>query len=255
MKHGDFTELAKAYINRPGYSLRVLRALASYIGAYREDFVIADVGAGTGKLSENLTELGFKGFAVEPNDAMRGEALNIGVTLNNFQWSKGAAEATGLEDKSVDWVLMASSFHWTDKKAALNEFHRILKPGGFFTALWNPRDIEKSQLHMQIEDIIKFYVPELKRVSSGSEKNIWGVEEALVATGQFDKLIFMEAPHKELMTRERYIGAWRSVNDIQVQAGEERFEKIIGEIEELIKNQDTIEVSYKTRAWTVQAKM
>ena len=29
MKHGDFTELAKAYINRPGYSLRVLRALAS----------------------------------------------------------------------------------------------------------------------------------------------------------------------------------------------------------------------------------
>lgn len=255
MKHGDFTELAKAYINRPGYSLRVLRALASYIGAYREDFVIADVGAGTGKLSENLTELGFKGFAVEPNDAMRGEALNIGVTLNNFQWSKGAAEATGLEDKSVDWVLMASSFHWTDKKAALNEFHRILKPGGFFTALWNPRDIEKSQLHMQIEDIIKFYVPELKRVSSGSEKNIWSVEEALVATGQFDKLIFMEAPHKELMTRERYIGAWRSVNDIQVQAGEECFEKIIGEIEELIKNQDTIEVSYKTRAWTVQAKM
>lgn len=255
MKHGDFTELAKSYINRPGYSLRVLRALATYIGAYKEKFVLADVGAGSGKLSENLTELGFKGYSVEPNDAMRGEALNIGATLNNFQWSKGTAEATGLQDNSVDWVFMASSFHWTDQKAALNEFRRILKPGGFFTALWNPRDIEKSELHIQIEDIIKFHIPDLKRVSSGSEKNMSGVEESLISTGEFDKLIFMEAPHKEIMTKERYIGAWRSVNDIQVQAGQEVFEKIIKAIEALIKNQDMIEVAYKTRAWTVQAKM
>lgn len=255
MKHGDFTELAKAYINRPGYSLRVLKALAAYIGAYKEDFAVADVGAGTGKLSENLVELGFRGYAVEPNDAMREEAIHIGTTLNNFQWIKGAAEDTGIKDKSIDWVFMASSFHWTDQKAALNEFHRILKPGGFFTALWNPRNVEKGPLHMQIEDIIKFYIPDLKRVSSGSEKNMSGVEEALVSTGQFDKVLFMEAPHKEIMTKERYIGVWRSVNDIQVQAGKERFEKIIKDIEALIRDQDVIEVEYKTRAWTVQAKM
>ena len=256
MKHGDFTELAKAYINRPGYSLQVLRLLAAYVKATdKEDFVLADIGAGTGKLSENLTELGFHGYAVEPNDAMREEALRIGTTLGHFKWSKGTAEETGLSDHSVNWAFMASSFHWTNQPVALKEFHRILKPGGFFTALWNPRNVDKNELHVEIENIIKYYIPDLKRVSSGSEKNMAGVEDVLVSTGDFEDVIFVEAPHTEIMTKERYLGAWRSVNDIQVQAGPERFEKIMTDIASLIRNYDEIEVAYKTRAWTVRAKM
>ena len=35
---------------------------------------VADIGAGTGKLTENLVSSGLGGFAVEPNDAMRAEA-------------------------------------------------------------------------------------------------------------------------------------------------------------------------------------
>ena len=56
------------------------------------------------------------------------------------------------------------------------------------------------------------------------------------------------------MSKERYIGAWRSVNDIQVQAGPERFASIISEIENKAKNLDEIEVPYKTRSWTVRRK-
>ena len=107
---------------------------------------------------------------------------------------------------------------------------------------------------MEIESIIKSYIPDLKRVSSGSASNMSGMEEALVSTGEFENLIFTEAPHIEVMSVERYIGAWRSVNDIQAQAGPEKFEKIIKDIENLLKNQDTVVVPYKTRAWTVQAK-
>ncbi len=254
MKHGDFTSLAKQYINRPGYSLSVLKYLAKGISDNIHELVLADVGAGTGKLTENLVELGLKGYAVEPNDAMRQEAINSKVTLGSFRWLKGCAENTGLEKSSVDWVLMGSSFHWTDKMVALNEFHRMLKDGGFFTACWNPRDIEKNELHKEIESIINFYIPDLKRVSSGSHKNMAGVDEDLLSTDKFTNLIFMEAPHEEVMSKERYMGAWRSVNDIQVQAGPQKFEKIINDIENLLKNIDSITVPYKTRAWTVQAK-
>lgn len=252
MEYGDFTELAKEYINRPAYSLQVLKILSSYIGAGKEEFYVADVGAGTGKLTENLTELGLRGFAIEPNDAMRSEALKLGRTTKNFKWMNGSAEKTGLEASSCDWVIMASAFHWTDKKAALNEFFRVLKPNGFFTAMWNPRDIEKSQLHMEIENIVKSHLPNLTRVSSGSQKYMANIEEELLSTGQFSNLVFIEAPHKVVMSKERYIGAWRSVNDIQVQAGPEKFDRIISDIQEFIKNEDTICVPYKTRAWTVQ---
>lgn len=54
---------------------------------------VADIGAGTGKLTENLVEIGLEGFAVEPNDAMRREAGKI-LWGEKFLWSEGYAEAT-----------------------------------------------------------------------------------------------------------------------------------------------------------------
>lgn len=74
MLHGDFTELAKFYGNRPGYSKIVLECLKNHIINTIGEGKVADVGAGTGKLTENLAEIGLSGFAVEPNEAMRAEA-------------------------------------------------------------------------------------------------------------------------------------------------------------------------------------
>lgn len=74
MKHGDFTELAKYYVDRPGYSKVVLRCLKSYVFNSIGEGKVADIGAGTGKLTEDLAEIGLSGFAVEPNAAMREEA-------------------------------------------------------------------------------------------------------------------------------------------------------------------------------------
>lgn len=253
MERGDFTNLAKDYINRTGYSRRVLGTIAAYVGAFKEGFVVTDVGAGTGKLTEDLCALGFGGFAVEPNDAMRAEAIRLGTTTGRFRWSSGSAESTGLPDRCADWVLMASSFHWTKPERSLSEFHRILRPGGFFTALWNPRDLESNELHKRIEARIHDLVPGMTRVSSGSSKYTQGIEKTLVSTGHFHRLIFMEAPHQESMTKERYLGAWRSVNDVQAQAGPERFARILDAISEEISGMDTVVVPYKTRAWTVQA--
>lgn len=253
MELGDFTELAKAYRHRTGYSPRVLKALAGYIGAWREGFALADVGAGTGKLTENLLELGLDVTAVEPNDAMRAEGQLLLGEHDRLRWRAGSAETTGLPDRSVDWVLMGSSFHWTRPAEALDEFQRILRPGGFFTAIWNPRHLEQSELHQRIEARIHEIVPGIQRVSSGTSKYTENLQETLTRSGQFGRLIFMEAGHDVAMSPERYLGAWRSVNDIQVQAGPERFEAVMAAIQAEIAELGTVHVPYRTRAWTVQA--
>ena len=54
MKQGDFSSLAKDFVNRAGYSMTVLKILAAPTGAMQKTFTVADVGAGTGKLTENL---------------------------------------------------------------------------------------------------------------------------------------------------------------------------------------------------------
>lgn len=251
MKHGDFTDLAKYYIDRPGYSKNLLLYIKHHIESeLQRELVAADIGAGTGKLTENLEQIGLSGFAVEPNDAMRAEGRKLFEGKQTFIWSSGTAEETNLPDNSVDWVLMGSSFHWADASRAVEEFRRILKPNGFFTAIWNPRDIARSKLHTEIEDMIYKEVPNMKRVSSGGTVT---TESMLEKTGGvFRNLIFMECMHEEVMTRERYINIWRSVNDIQVQAGPDGFRRILNRINEILKDYDEISVPYKSRAWTAQ---
>lgn len=254
MKHGDFTELAKFYVDRPGYSLELLKMVRNHIMKEQDiDRVCAaDVGAGTGKLTENLVQIGVKGYAVEPNDAMRAEGMKLFAGKDTFVWSKGSAEMTKLPDECVDWVLMGSSFHWTDAPKAVEEFSRILKPGGFFTAIWNPRDIKRSPIHTEIEEMIYKEVPDLKRVSSGSTITTEYIASN-VGDG-FEIPIFLECAHDEQMTKERYINIWRSVNDIRVQAGEQKFERIMENIRNLLTESSEISVPYRSRAWTMRVK-
>ena len=252
MKQGDFSNLAKNYIHRPAYSELILRAILKYMDYDKKaNFKVADVGAGTGKLTKMLLEMELDVVAVEPNDAMREEGRKY-TQEHTVKWINGSGESTTLENESVDWVIMGSSFHWTNPKISLPEFHRILKPDGFFSAMWNPRNIESSELHTKIENNIYEIAPNIKRVSSGSKKHTQKWEDVLVSSGHFRDVIFMEVDHLEMMTKDRYMGAWNSVNDIRSQAGEDKWKLILESIESEIKDLDIIEVPYKIRAWTAQ---
>ncbi|MDD3443306.1 MAG: class I SAM-dependent methyltransferase [Sulfurimonas denitrificans] len=253
MKQGDFTNLAKEYINRPAYCPELLNNLLKIIDYTQENnnFKIVEVGAGTGKLTKMLLEKGLNVIAVEPNNAMREEGIKYTKNFSNVVWKDGSAEETSIESKSADLVIMASSFHWTNHEKSLPEFARILKDGGYFSAMWNPRNIKISEFHTKIEKNIQKIVPELQRVSSGSQSTKeW--DKILTSTDDFKKCIFMETDFTEYMSRERYLGAWNSVNDIQSQAGKKRWSEIMSMIKNETKEYSEIKVPYKMRIWTVK---
>ncbi|PAF48842.1 methyltransferase [Helicobacter sp. 12S02232-10] len=253
MNQGDFTEVAKHYHNRPAYSSMLLEKLLLCVNPKqieRKEFEVTEVGAGTGKLTKMLANFNLKVTAIEPNDAMRSEGEKY-TKNTSVIWKKGDGENTLMPDKSANWVIMASSFHWTDPEKSLPEFARILKNNGYFSAIWNPRNILEDSIFYKIEEEIKKIVPELKRVSSGKQ-NAKKWEEILVSTGDFQDCFFMECDYLEMMSKERYMGAWKSVNDIQAQAGEKRWKEILAMIESKISHLNIIEIPYKIRAWTAQ---
>lgn len=253
IKQGDFTQMAKSYINRVGYSELVLNNLVRYI-KLNENFIVADVGAGTGKLTENLLPFGMKNiYAIEPNDSMRQEGEKY-IQDARVEWKNGSGENTGLDAESVDWVTMGSSFHWVNTELGLKEFSRILKPNGYFTAIWNPRDIKGNKLYEEIENKIYEIAPHIKRVSSGSGKFTEDLFEKMISTDEFCDVIYVEAKHQEVMSRERYMGIWHSVNDIQSQAGPDKWKLILDSIEQIISKYDQIVVPYKSRSWTARKK-
>lgn len=249
MKHGNFDTLAAEYgDHRPGYAPLVAIALSRLPGkpVVETDFV--DVGAGTGIWTRMVAKLGCRTRAVEPSGPMR----TVGISQSegtDIAWREGSAEATGLESSSADLLTMASSFHWPDYGKAVAEFRRVLRPGGWFCALWNPRLLEVNPLLVRIEEDLRDIVPELKRVSSGRSEFCEGLRDRLEATPGLDQVGYLEARHVEHQSPERYMGLWRSVNDIRVQAGEERFARFLSKVEERIAGLRTIEATYLTRAW------
>lgn len=254
IKHGDFTHLAKHYHHRAGYSKIVLKNLIQYTDVDVES-TIADIGAGTGKLTKDLLDVGIKSkiIAIEPNESMRKEGLEY-IKNKRVQWVEGSGEQTGLADMSVNWIVIGSAFHWMDVRKALSEFYRVLKPNGYFTALWNPRDLKRRKLHEIIEAKIFEITPHIKRMSSGSGAFTDNLFDTLTSTNYFKDVIYTEAKHQEVMSKERYMGIWRSVNDIRVQAGPEKWEKILQAIEAIIQKYKQIAVPYRTKSWTVRKK-
>ena len=103
----------------------------------------ADIGAGTGKMSELLACSGLLVDAVEPSEAMRAQASSIeGVT-----WHGGVAEQTGLPNGVYDIVVFAQSWHWVDSERAGLEAARILRPGGALAIVWNQMAVSIPWVH------------------------------------------------------------------------------------------------------------
>ena len=138
------------------------------------------------------------------------------------RWRAGSGEETGLDSGSVDLLTMASSFHWVDFARGTKEFARVLRRGGRFVALWNPRLIEANPLLAETESYINVLRPDIKRVSSGRSGITEKLTELLSAHPDFDDVVYLEGRHTRTQTLEEYIGAWRSVNDVQTQLGPEK---------------------------------
>ena len=136
---------------RPAYPDEAVAALIEAAQRARSDNMpgrggplrAADIGAGTGKMSELLARGGLLVDAVEPSEAMRAQASSIeGVT-----WHGSVAEETGLPNGVYDIVVFAQSWHWMDPERAGLEAARILRPGGALAIVWNQMAVSIPWVH------------------------------------------------------------------------------------------------------------
>ena len=195
---GRFRGLAQDYARvRPEYPEAALDAtLAGFDAAP----VAADVGAGTGISARQLAARGVRVFALEPNSEMRAAA----EPHARVEWSDATAEDTRLEDASCDIVVCAQAFHWFERKRALQEFHRILRPGGRMALIWTLRDSSDA------------FQPAYTRVLAGLQEPLARdreyVDTALQESPGFGGARKLEFPHLQRLTLEQLLGRARSAS-------------------------------------------
>ncbi|HUC25086.1 MAG TPA: class I SAM-dependent methyltransferase [Streptosporangiaceae bacterium] len=114
---------------RPSYPPAAVDWLAPSAPAH-----VADVGAGTGKMTELLLARGLDVDAVEPDQRM----LTV-LGRNNLaaHLHQSDSEHIPVQDTSLDAVLVADAWHWFEPEPTITEIRRVLKPGGWLGLVWN----------------------------------------------------------------------------------------------------------------------
>ena len=152
-----FSSRVENYIRyRPRYPSAIIDLFRNECGL-TQTAVIADIGSGTGILSELLLQNGNPVCGVEPNREMREAAERLLKQHPAFRSVSGTAEATTLASQSVDLITCAQAFHWFDREKARIEFCRILRPGGRVTLLWNDRDTASRPFFQAYEQLVKTF--------------------------------------------------------------------------------------------------
>lgn len=94
---------------------------------------VLDIGAGSGRLSGLLKKRWPKAevVAVDLALGMLREARRHAGWLRPFRRVAGDAQALPFAEGSVDLVVSNLCLQWCDLKAAIHEFRRVLRPGGW----------------------------------------------------------------------------------------------------------------------------
>lgn len=158
-----FSDRVSNYLDyRPSYPITLIDTLSQECGLTSES-VIADIGSGTGKLTELLLIKDFSVFGVEPNQEMREAAEDLFRDHLKFTSINGESTKTTLSDNTVDLVTAAQAFHWFEPVQTKREFQRVLKPDGHLALIWNKRNTE-IEFQKDYENLLKRYCPEYNKV-------------------------------------------------------------------------------------------
>jgi ubiquinone/menaquinone biosynthesis C-methylase UbiE len=111
-----------------------VREKAFDIASVRPGQLAADVGAGTGFITEGLLRRGLKVVAIDQSDLMLAKMRSKFASLGEVDYLKGEAEELPLPDETVEYVFANMYLHHVESPAkAIEEMARILKPAGRLT--------------------------------------------------------------------------------------------------------------------------
>jgi ubiquinone/menaquinone biosynthesis C-methylase UbiE len=172
---------------------------------------VADVAAGTGKLTRVLAPHAQSIVAIEPSEAMRKAFQHA---LPEVEVLDGTAEELPLADASVDLVTVGAAFHWFRPKPALQEIARVLRPGGALVVANNEWRTDAA--------------PWLAEVHKGARAKqrvrapgrYWRRE--LEASDLFEAPCEAAQPHEQRLTPAAFLDLTRSLSAVNALAADER---------------------------------
>ncbi len=127
-----FDEVAHQWDNmQKSFFSETVRDKAFSVARVQKGKVAADVGAGSGFITEGLIRKGLKVIAVDQSEAMLAEMRKKFSGAEGIDYRLGEAEKLPIPDEAVDYAFANMYIHHVESpQKAIKEMVRILKPGG-----------------------------------------------------------------------------------------------------------------------------
>lgn len=224
-----YTDRVEDYLlYRPGYPAVIGDMLAQEHGLSSSS-VVADLGSGTGLLSELFLDCGCKVAGIEPNEKMRTAGDTRLARFERFRSVGGSAEATGLPHACVDFAAAGQAYHWFDQARTAAEIRRILKPGGHVVLVWNDRRTTATPFLVAYEQMLRKFAVDYKemnhrRLQPEAIREALGTEELLLHTFE----------NKQILNKEALAGRVRSSSYCPTR-NHPKYEAMMTEVERLFE--------------------
>ncbi len=128
---------------RPTYPDALFSFLADCCSGHR---LAWDCATGNGQAAHALTPFFEKVIASDASEAQ----INAAALHSKIEYRVARAEASGLDDDTVDLITVAQAMHWFDIPAFLDEAQRVLASGGVL-AIWS---YERCQVNADCDAVI-----------------------------------------------------------------------------------------------------
>jgi ubiquinone/menaquinone biosynthesis C-methylase UbiE len=127
-----FNEVAPQWDRlRDSFFSGAVRDKALSIANVREGGVAADIGCGTGFITEGLVQRGLAVIAVDGSEAMLSQMMQKFAGLDQIEYRLGEAGSLPIQDETVDYAFANMYLHHVENPPeAIKEMAKILKPGG-----------------------------------------------------------------------------------------------------------------------------
>ena len=227
---------------RPGYPLDAIVALGLPDGSR-----VADVGAGTGKLTRALLASGLDVMAVEPLHGLR---ARLEAELPGVEALAGTAEALPLADASVDAVACGDAFHWFDGARAAPELARVIRPGGVLGLLWNaPADDVALPWAGALWELLEDVRPDHPGFTPDQGRT------AIDASGRFGRFRRDAFDNVHATDRAGLVANIASISYIALLPAPER-RALLGRVDALLREHgvDAVDLPLRTTVWTARRR-
>lgn len=225
-----FGREAEAYErSRPSYPPEAVAWLVHHL-QMQQGSVVADLAAGTGKLTRLLLPTGALVIVMEPVQGMHQVLHQLLPTVPAVA---GTAEAMPVKASSLDAVCAAQAFHWFDADAAFSELARVLRPAGRLGLVWNARDRDVDWVRH-----VWAIMDDLERDAPWRDHENWR-DSALGSRPDFGPLHRSTFRHEHMTTPAGIVDRIRGVSHVAAMEARERDEVLAAVRRLLAEHPDT----------------